>query len=77
LWEKTHQLNAGDEIRRTRWGWIGHTLRKPASPITRKALTWNPQGRRKWGRPRNTWRRDLQTDTKMTVYTWKQIEIKV
>jgi len=64
LWEKTHQQNAGDEIRRRRWRWIGHTLRKPASTITRQALTWNPQGKRKRGRPRNTSRTDLLTDTK-------------
>ena len=56
--ERTHQRNAGDEIRR------------------RQALTWNPQGRRKRGRPGNTWGRDLETDTKMTGYTWKQIDIK-
>jgi len=46
VWEITQQLNAGDEIRRRRWGWIGHTLRKLASTITRQALTWNPQGKK-------------------------------
>ena len=34
MWEKTHQRNAGDEIRR------------PASTITRQTITWNPQGKR-------------------------------
>ena len=54
-------------------GWIGHTLRKPASTITRQALTWNPQGKRKRGHPRNTWRRDLQTDIKRTGYSWREL----
>ena len=54
LWERTRQLPAEEEIKRRRWRWIGHTLRKPASNITRQALTWNPQGKRKRGRPRNT-----------------------
>nr|KAG5693287.1 hypothetical protein BaRGS_011608 [Batillaria attramentaria] len=43
LWQRTHQLPAEDEIRRRRWGWLGHTLRKPTSNTTRQALTWNPQ----------------------------------
>nr|KAG5702955.1 hypothetical protein BaRGS_034728 [Batillaria attramentaria] len=72
LWQRTHQLPAEDEIRRRRWGWLGHTLRKPTSNTTRQALTWNPQGKRKRGRPRNTWRRDLEADTKKMGYTWRQ-----
>ena len=31
-------------------GMIGHTLRKPNTNITRHALMWNPQGKRKRGR---------------------------
>ena len=50
-----------------RRGWIGHTFSKPASTLTRQALTWNQQGNRKTGRPRNTWRRDLKTDIKKQV----------
>ena len=54
---------------RRRWRWIGHTLRKPVDIITRQALTWNPEGERKRGRPRNTWRRDLAADVKEPGYT--------
>ena len=42
------------QIRKRKWGWIGHALRKPASNITRQALDWNPQGKRKVGRPKQT-----------------------
>ncbi|VDP27809.1 unnamed protein product [Schistosoma margrebowiei] len=28
LWERTNQLLAEEEIRKRRWKWIGHTLRK-------------------------------------------------
>ena len=56
-----------------RWRWLGHTLRKPTSNTTRQALTWNPQGKREKGRPRNTWRRDLEADTKKMGYTWGQL----
>ena len=53
-----------------KWGWIGHTLRKLASSITRQALTWNPQGKRKRGRPRNSWRRDTEAELKQQGTNW-------
>ena len=49
---------------------IGHILCKSVDSITRQALTWNPDDNRKRGRPRNTWRRDLEEDVKETGYTW-------
>ena len=74
LWQRTNQLPVEVEILQRKWKWIDHTLRKPVSSITRQALTWNPQGRRRRGRPRNTWRRDLEEDTKKIGYTWGQLE---
>ncbi len=74
LWERTGQLPVEAEIWKRRWGWIGHTLRKPPTNITRQALRWNPQGKRKRGRPRITWRRDLEADVKRMGYTWNQLE---
>lgn len=53
-WRKAGQEEMDMQIRCRKWGWIGHTLRKPPSSITRQALTWNPQGKRKRGRPRNS-----------------------
>ena len=47
-----NQEPVASQILTRKWGWIGHTLRKPASNITRQVLTWNPQGKRKRGRPR-------------------------
>ena len=73
LWHSTNQIPAEDEIRSRRWTWIGHTLRKPTSNI-RQALKWNPQGKRKRGWPRNTWRSDLEADTKKTGYSWGHLE---
>nr|KAG5688911.1 hypothetical protein BaRGS_009752 [Batillaria attramentaria] len=62
LWERAGQEPVAKQILRRKWGWIGHTLRKPASSTTRQALTWNPQGKRKRGRPRNSWRRDTEAE---------------
>jgi len=50
------------QILRRKWRWIGETLRKPANIITRQALSWNPPGMRKRGRPRNPWRRGVESE---------------
>ncbi|VDO49368.1 unnamed protein product [Schistosoma margrebowiei] len=39
LWERTNQIPAEEEIRKKRWKWIGHTLRKALNCVTRQALT--------------------------------------
>ena len=57
LWKMTKQLPIENEIKKRKWRWIGHTLRKPPNTITRQAITWNPPGKRRRGRPRNTWQR--------------------
>ena len=35
LWERTGQQQIITEIKRRKCGWIGHTLRKPATNTTR------------------------------------------
>ncbi|VDP47792.1 unnamed protein product [Schistosoma margrebowiei] len=74
LWERTNQLPAEEEIRKRRWKWIGHTLRKSSNCITRQALTWNPEGKRKRGRPNNTLRRIIEADMKTMNYNWTELE---
>ncbi|VDP45433.1 unnamed protein product [Schistosoma curassoni] len=54
LWKRTDQLPAEEEIRKRRCKWIGHTLRKSSNCVTRQALTWNPEGKQKSGKPKNT-----------------------
>ena len=34
LWERTDQNAFEEDIKCRRWGWIGHTLRKPVTSIT-------------------------------------------
>ena len=76
LWERAQQILAERETGRRKWRWIGHTLRKPVASSTRRALSWNPQGKRRRGRPRNSWRRDLLADSKRMGITWNQLEAK-
>ena len=70
LWERAGQEPAAKQTLRRKWGWIGHTLRKPASSTTRQALTWNPQGKIKRGRSGNSWRRDTEAELKQQWTNW-------
>ena len=74
LWDRTKQVPIESEIKKRKWGWIGHTLRKPASNVTRQALDWNPQGKRKVGRPKQTWRRSIDTEIKAAGMTWAELK---
>ena len=74
LWKRTKQKQAEDEILQRHWRWTGHTLRKPMTGTTGQALIENAQGKSKRGRPRHTWCRDLEAETKRIVYTWGQLE---
>jgi len=59
LWKATEQEDINLEIRKRKFKWISHTLRKEDREISKAALFWNPQGNRKRGRPRNDWRRSV------------------
>ena len=52
--------NLSEDVRRRRWKFIGHIMRKEPNNDRRTALTWAPEGRRKRGRPRTTWRRTVE-----------------
>ncbi|VDO87338.1 unnamed protein product [Schistosoma margrebowiei] len=74
LWERTNQLPAEEKIRKRRWKWIGCTLRKSSNCIMRQALTWNPEWKRKSGRPKNTLRWEIEADMKRMNMSWKELE---
>ena len=74
LWERTSQVQIEIEIIKRRWGWIGHRLRKPKHQHYETGLDLEPQGKGKRGRPKNTWRRDLEADITQTGLSWKQVE---
>ncbi len=70
LWKRTGQSGTITDMKK--WKWIGHTLRKDTSNVTRQALDYNPQGKRKRGRPRNTWRRSNNTELQELKLSWAQ-----
>ncbi|VDO73998.1 unnamed protein product [Schistosoma curassoni] len=75
LWERKDELPAEEEIRERQSKWIEHTLGKSSNYITRQALTWNPEGKRKSVRPKNTLRQEMESDMKKMNNNWKQVEM--
>ena len=56
LCKATGQEDINLEIRKRKFRW---TLRKEDGEIPKAAVRWNPQGNRKRGRPKNSWRRSV------------------
>lgn len=73
LWRDTGQTKIELQIRRRKWSWLGHTLRKDDGAIEKKALEWNPQGARRRGRPRGTWRRTVDREAATMNHTWGEL----
>jgi hypothetical protein len=61
LW-RTEEIEMSTQIKRRRWNWIGHTVRKGNEAIEREAWDWNPQGKRRRGRLRHTFRRTVHNE---------------
>ncbi|XP_071839518.1 uncharacterized protein [Apostichopus japonicus] len=60
-----------EEVRRRRWKWIGHVVRKDQNDDCAVALGWTPEGRRKRGRPKTTWRRMVEAERNCAGWsTW-------
>lgn len=53
-----------DTIKRRRWKWLGHVLRMGNTRHAKIAISWTPDGRRKRGRPKETWRRTIERERK-------------
>ena len=49
-----------EKVSRRRLKFIGHTLRQDPTSDTDIAFIWAPEGRRKRGRPKTTWRRTVE-----------------
>ena len=74
LWRITKWNPIEIQIKRRKWSWIGHTLRKEAGAIEKTALDWNPQGYRRSGRPKRTWRRTIEDEIRNTERSWNEVK---
>ncbi|GFS15729.1 hypothetical protein ElyMa_004940300 [Elysia marginata] len=50
-----------------RWRWIGHVLCKDQNVIPRVAVQWKPDGNRKLGCLKITWRRTVEAEAAATM----------
>ena len=49
-------------VRRRRWNWLGHILKREGENDSWTGLGWTPEGRRARGRPITTWRRTVERE---------------
>ena len=74
--EVAERTGIGDinmEIKRRRWRFLRHILRREEDSLVRRSVKWAPPGKRRPVRPRGTWRRTVETEMKETGYTWNTI----
>ena len=62
LHRRTRTIKVSETIKQRKWKWIGHVLRMDDSRICTTALTWQPEGKRRVGRPKTTWRRTTEQE---------------
>jgi len=74
LWRITKQKPIEIQIKRRKWNWIEHTLRKEVGAIEKTALDWNHQGYRRRGRPKRTWRRTIDDEIRNTGRSWNEVK---
>jgi len=70
-WRITHKRSTENQIKRRRLNWIGHTLSKETEAIGKTALDWNPQGYRRRGRPKKTWRKTIEDEIRRS---WNEVK---
>jgi hypothetical protein len=73
LWRITKEKPIEIQIKRRKWNWIGHTLRKEVATIEKTALDWNPQGYRR-GRPKRKWPRTVEDAIRNTRRSWNEVK---
>ena len=75
LVSRTNSKRISQEVKERRWRWIGHVLRMKEDNHCVTALSWAPEGKRKVGRPKTTWRRTVEKERKeMGWNSWNQVK---
>jgi hypothetical protein len=63
------------EVRRRRWNWLGHILRREGDDNYQVALGWTPEGKRSRGRPKTTsWRTVGKERNTAGWTTWETVK---
>ncbi|KAI8507720.1 hypothetical protein Bbelb_151000 [Branchiostoma belcheri] len=73
LYNRTGCRKLTTEITGRRLKWLGHVLRMPDNRIPKVALSWRPEGKRKRGRPKTTWRRTVSDNLAAMGLNWRSV----
>ena len=57
-----------------RWRYYGHVLRMSEERLPKQVLSWTPEGRRRRGRPKDTWRRTIHRDVRSKDLTDEEVQ---
>jgi hypothetical protein len=74
LWEATGEKPVALQIKKRKWRWIGHTLRKNDGSTEKQALDWNPQRVRRRGRLKQTWKRTVVEAAAKCHKMWSKVK---
>ena len=70
---KTKLKTISTEVKIRRWKWVGHILRMEKNSNCETALTWTPEGKRKVGRPKTTWRSTIENERRILGWnSWNE-----
>ncbi|KAL9986785.1 hypothetical protein ACROYT_G000981 [Oculina patagonica] len=76
LLEKAETELLSEEVKMRRWKMIGHILRRNRNSHTNIALSWIPEGKRRRGKPKTTWRRTVERERNSAGWrTWGEAEL--
>ena len=73
LLQKRGSLPMSQTLMKRRWTWTGHVLRQDEESLAKTALYWTPESKRRWGRPKTTWRRTVAAEMRNGGKTWGQL----
>ena len=73
LLRKTDATSLATQIKRRRWRSLGHVCRMSPGALPKTALRWTADGKRRRGRPEETWRRTVEKEMKECGLTWNTV----
>jgi hypothetical protein len=74
LWNITKQEPIETTVKWRKWNWIGHMLKKANDNIVRQALEHLLVGKRKRGKPLNSWWRSITREHEAISLSWTEIK---
>ncbi|CAH1239030.1 Hypp5694 [Branchiostoma lanceolatum] len=70
---RTNQQQVSATICKRRLSWLSHATRLAPDRLANQVLDWNPQGKRRRGRPRMNYRQTIERDLRAANLNWKDV----